>query len=287
MAIYTLGSINIDHVYGVSHLPLPGETIAASSYSTGLGGKGANQSVAAAKASARVLHIGSVGYDGARALSDLQENGVDVTHVAESTTATGHAIITVNPEAENSIVLFSGANQQITDAHVMRALGFANSHDTLMMQNETSAQSAAARLGFEMGLRILYSAAPFDVITLRDILPYASLLMMNEGEAEELRASLGSLPEIDLIVTKGAAGADWYSTKEGPLFMPSFRVTPVDTTGAGDCFAGTIAAALDSGLGREQAMLRATAAAAIQVTRPGAASAMPTAAEVDGFLVNV
>ncbi len=284
MAVYTVGSINIDHVYRVPHLPCPGETLAAEGYAMGLGGKGANQSVAASRAGAKVFHIGAVGPDGAWPLKQLQGYGVDTVHVARLEVPTGHAIINVDPQAENAIVLFSGANQQLGESHAAQALAGARVGDTLMMQNETSAQAGAAQIAAARGMRVMYSAAPFEVGALRAVLPFATLLLMNEGEATELRQALGAMPETDMIITKGAKGAEWISATTEPLFVPSFRVAPVDTTGAGDCFAGTIAAALDAGSGPERAMRRAAAAAAIQVTRPGAAAAMPSRAEVDAFM---
>lgn len=284
MAIYTLGSINIDHIYQVPHLPRPGETIAATEYAQGLGGKGANQSVAAAKAGARVFHIGAIGRDAIWTLKELQTHGVDTSNVAQIKTPTGHAIIQLDPQAENAITLFPGANRQLSDAMAARALASSRPDDTLLMQNETSAQSATVRLAADMGLRILYSPAPFDLSALKEVVNYTSLLLMNEGEAEEMVEAFGALPECEVIITRGAEGAEWHSPTASPLFVPSFPVTAVDTTGAGDCFAGTIAAALDIGLPPDQALRRAAAAAALQVTRHGAAAAMPTRAEVDAFL---
>ncbi len=284
MAVWNLGSINIDHVYRVPHLPLPGETLAALDYSMGLGGKGANQSVAAARAGAHALHIGAVGPEGAWARDLLADYGVDVTHVGIGTVASGHAIINVDPQAENAIVTFGGANRSATGATVAAALANALPTDTLLLQNETSAQVEAAQIARAKGLRTIYSAAPFQVAAVTAILPHTTLLVMNAGEAAELRTAFGQLPAIDVIITRGSHGAEWLSPNTDPLFVPAFRVTPVDTTGAGDCFIGTLAAALDAGLTRLFAMRRASAAAAVQVTRPGAAQAMPTAAEVDAFL---
>ncbi|NUB45362.1 ribokinase [Fertoebacter nigrum] len=284
MTLYNLGSINIDHVYRVPHLPAPGETLEAASYTMGLGGKGANQSVAAARAGARILHIGAVGNEGRWAREAMAGYGVDVTHVAEGAEPTGHAIINVDAGAENSIVLYPGANRSLTEATVATALGTAGPRDTLLLQNETSMQAGAAQLAAARGLRVIYSAAPFDLAAVRAVLPHTSLLVMNEGEAAQLRAGLGALPDVPMIVTKGADGAEWLTPGATTLTMPAFRVTPLDTTGAGDCFIGTLAAALDAGLAPDQAMRRAAAASAIQVTRAGAAQAMPTAAEVDAFL---
>lgn len=284
MAIYNLGSINIDHVYRVPHLPAAGETLSALGYAQGLGGKGANQSVAAARAGACVFHIGAVGPGSDWVLAELAGYGVDLRHVTVGVEPTGHAIINVDPAAENSIVIYPGANRVLSGDMVGAALSGARAGDTLLVQNETSAQVEAAALAAARGMRVIYSAAPFDIAAVRAVLPQVSLLVMNEGEAAQLRAAEGALPPLDCLITKGAQGAEWISAGAEPLFMPAFKVTPVDTTGAGDTFIGTLAAALDLGLPREAAMRRAAAASALQVTRQGAAQAIPTAAEVDAFL---
>ncbi|HSF63178.1 MAG TPA: ribokinase [Paracoccaceae bacterium] len=286
MAIWNLGSINIDHIYRLPHLPAPGETLAALSFTSGLGGKGANQSVAAARAGARVHHIGAVGPDGAWTLDALARYGVGTTHIARVPDATGHAIILLDTAAENAIVLHPGANVTLRPETATAALAHAAPGDTLLLQNETTAQEPAAALAATRGLRTIYSAAPYDTAAVRAVLPHAPLLVMNAGEAAQLRTALGSLPPLTVIITRGAQGADWIAPGADPLHQPAFRVLPVDTTGAGDCFTGTLAAALDAGAPPAQAMRRAAAAAAIQVTRPGAAPAMPTAAEVDAFLAD-
>ncbi|MGP3724954.1 ribokinase [Cereibacter sphaeroides] len=282
--LLNLGSINIDHVYRMPHLPAPGETLEAESYSVGLGGKGANQSVAAARAGARILHVGAVGPEGRWARDWMAAAGVDVTHVAVGEVATGHAIINLDEEAENTIVIFPGANRTLDAAAVTAALAAAGPGDTLLLQNETSAQAEAARLASQRGLKVIYCAAPFEIGAVRAVLPYVSLLVMNEGEAAALKAALGALPEVPMVVTLGARGAEWLVPGEDRLSVPAFPVTAVDTVGAGDCFTGNLAAALDAGLAPADAMRRASAAAALQVTRPGAAEAMPTADEVDAFL---
>lgn len=287
MAIYNLGSINIDLVYQVPHLPKPGETLSALTFSQGLGGKGANQSVAAARAGAMCYHIGAVGPGSDWLLASMAEYGVDTGSITRLTEPTGHAVINVDPEAENSIVIYPGANRMMTAELVTVALGQAVAGDSLLLQNETSAQVEAAALANARGLRVVYSAAPFDLQAVRAVLDHVSLLVMNEGEAAELHAAFGSLPSVDCIITRGAEGAEWISACAEPLFMPSFRVEPVDTTGAGDTFIGTLTAALDLGMDRAEAMRRAAAAAAIQVTRTGAAQAIPTAAEVTAFLTNL
>ena len=284
MTVFNLGSINIDHVYRVPHLPAPGETLSARAYAQGLGGKGANQSVAAARAGAHAVHIGAIGPNSDWVLAELRGYGVDLAGVSVLAEPTGHAIINVDPGAENAIVIYPGANRAVTGAMVDSALAQAKSGDTLLIQNETSAQAEGAAIAAAKGLRVIYSAAPFDIAAVKAALPHTSLLVMNEIEAEQTRAALGALPPLDCIITKGAQGAEWLSAIAEPLFMPAFRVTPVDTTGAGDTFIGTLAAGLDLGLDRATAMRRASAASALQVTRPGAAQAIPRAEEVTAFL---
>ena len=288
MTIYNLGSINLDHFYSLPHLPAPGETIAARGYTTGLGGKGANQSVAAARAGAIVRHMGAVGEDGDWALQRLESYGVDATCITWVNTPTGHAIINIDPSGENSIIIFPGANRAQSEPGIARVLEAAGPDDTLLLQNETSAQAETARLGREAGMRVIYSAAPFDIDAVRAVLPYASLLVMNAIEAEQLRKALGQdladLPVEGVVVTRGGDGAEWISAESETVFAPAFPVKPVDTTGAGDCFIGSLAAALDAGHPPQAAMRFAAAAAALQVTRPGTADAMPTRAEVDAFL---
>ena len=142
--IWNLGSINIDNFYEVPHLPLPGETLAATSYGYGLGGKGANMSVAAARGAAHVSHIGAVGPEGYWTLERLLEYGVDTRHVFQIEVPTGHANIVVDADGENSIVLFQGANFGLSEAIIGGALSEASTGDFLLMQNETNGQKYAA-----------------------------------------------------------------------------------------------------------------------------------------------
>ena len=288
MAVWTLGSINLDHFYSVPHLPAPGETLAATGHMTGLGGKGANQSVAAARAGATVHHIGAVGPDGGWARDRLAGFGVDVAHVATVEAPTAHAIINVDPAGENAIVIFPGANAQQSAERIKAALAGAASGDLMLLQNETSHQPQAARLARAQGLRVVYSAAPFDSGAVQAMLPVTDILVMNAVEATQLQAALGvalaDLQVPDIVITRGAKGAEWHRRGADPVTAPAFRVTPADTTGAGDCFTGSLAAALDAGMDRAAAMRFAAAAAALQVTRPGTAEAMPTRPEVDAFL---
>ena len=284
MTIYNLGSINADHVYRVPHLVSAGETLAATELTRGLGGKGANMSVAAARAAARVVHIGAVGPDGRWASDRMMEYGVDTRHIGHIETPTGHANICVDDNGENSIVLFTGANRAISEDMIGAALSEASPGDSFVTQNETNGQAYAARIAKTLGLRVIYAAAPFDAASVRDVMEHTDLLVLNAVEATQLVAELDTnleeLPIHDIVVTKGGDGATWYSKGAAPQDFPAVEVTPVDTTGAGDTFTGYLIAGLDRGMPMAQAMDQATLAAALMVTRVGTADVIPDLREL-------
>lgn len=289
MAIWNLGSINIDHVYRLDHLPRPGETLAARSYVQGLGGKGANQSIASARAGAITHHIGAMGMGDGWVIERLRNAGVciaDILRMADQ--ATGHAIILLDGQAENAIVIHSGANRAITPAMLETPLSAIKPQDTLLLQNETSGQVQAARAARQAGARVIYSAAPFDIEAVRAILPHVSILAMNAGEADALFAAMpGDLPVPGLLITRGGDGAEYRDLATGAVHrQAAFSVNPVDTTGAGDTFAGYFAASLDRGDPVPAALRLAAGAAALKVTRPGAGDAIPGIEEVIGFIAN-
>lgn len=285
MTIFNLGSINIDHVYRLPAMPRAGETLHATAYAQGLGGKGANQSVAAARAGAQVVHLGAMGQAEDWVLERLARAGVQTGSIARlPDIATGHAIILVDAGGENSIVLHGGANMALP-AELPQQAGFAPG-DLLLMQNETNLQAETAALARKAGARVIYSAAPFQIEALRAVLPHVSILAVNEIEARDTFAAFGEdLPVEALLITRGAEGAEYRDLASGQRWhQPAFRVAAVDTTGAGDCFAGWFAAGLSRGEDPPTALRHAAAAAALQVTRPGAGDAMPDRAEVQVFL---
>ena len=288
MTIFNLGSINADLFYRVPHLPGPGETLAAQSFSRGLGGKGANMSVAAARAAARCVHIGAVGPDGRWAIDRLTEYGVDTRHIATVSEVTGHAVIAVDDTGENNIIILPGANHQITEDHIAAALAEAVSSDLFLTQNETNAQRLAAEMASRRGMRIAYAAAPFEAASVMAILPLIDILFVNAVEAQQLQSETGlgpsELPVRDVIVTLGGEGAQWYNTDTGDRqSFEAVPVTPVDTTGAGDTFTGYVLAGLDRGMPMAQAIRQAMIAGAIMVTRQGTADVIPDLRDVQEF----
>ncbi|NVO55935.1 ribokinase [Rhodobacteraceae bacterium B1Z28] len=284
MAIWNLGSINADMVYALPHLPAPGETLAANGLDRFLGGKGANMSVAVARAGARVNHIGAVGSDGRWARDRLTEYGVDTRYIAEVEVPTGHAIIAVDAQGENLIVLYPGANHALDVRQLGQALASANTGDLLVMQNETNAQVEAARLGHELGLTVCYAAAPFQAQAVQAVLPYLDFLILNEVEAEQLQQETGlsaaDIPVRHVIVTLGSKGARYLQQGCEPVDFAAHKVQAIDTTGAGDTFTGYVLAGMDRGMPMEQAILQANRAAALMVTRHGTADVIPDLREV-------
>lgn len=284
MTVYNLGSINADNVYRVPHLVMAGETLAATELTQGLGGKGANMSVAAARAAARVVHIGAVGPDGRWASDRMMEYGVDIRHIGHVTTPTGHANICVDESGENSIVLFTGANSDISEDMIGAALSEASPGDSFVTQNETNGQAYAAKMAKSLGLRVVYAAAPFDAAAVHAVMAYVDLLVLNAVEAAQLVAELDTnlqdLPINDIVVTKGADGVTWFSKGAEAQDFAAVKVTPVDTTGAGDTFTGFLIAGLDRGMPMAQAIDQATRAAALMVTRVGTADVIPDLREL-------
>ncbi|WP_299413831.1 ribokinase [uncultured Sulfitobacter sp.] len=281
--IWNLGSINIDNFYEVPHLPAAGETLAATSYGFGLGGKGANMSVAAARAAARISHIGAVGADGRWTRDRLLEYGVDTPHIAQIEMPTGHANIVVERGGENSIVLFQGANVHLTEAIIGGALTEASPGDFLLMQNETNGQEYAAATAQSLGLRVAYAAAPFEASAIERLLGRIDLLVLNEVEASQLEAAtgktVGALGVADVIVTLGAQGCKWVSNI-GEKHFDAYPADAVDTTGAGDTFTGYLVAGLDRGMDMVTAIDLALKAGSLMVMRRGTADVIPDLKEI-------
>ncbi|WP_425040083.1 ribokinase [Primorskyibacter sp. S187A] len=284
MTIFNIGSINIDKTYQVPHLPSEGETLAAHDLTLGLGGKGTNMSVAASRAAAHVVHIGAIGPEGRWTVDRMTEYGVDTRHICQVDAETGHAIIAVDTQGENLILLWPGANHCISEAQCIAALAESVPGDVFLTQNETNAQTDAARIARSRGMKVLYAAAPFSAEAVQAILPLTDLLVLNEVEAEQLEHSLGTpLTELglnDVVVTLGADGCKHINAAGDAAHFPAFKTEVRDTTGAGDTFTGYLAAGLDRGQPMAQAIRTAQKAAALMVSRLGTADVIPDLKDV-------
>lgn len=290
LQILNFGSLNIDHVYQVEHLARPGETVASTGYRVFAGGKGANQSAALALAGAKVFHAGQVGPEGGWVVAKLAGLGVEMRFTRVVEVPTGHALIQVEASGQNSIVLFPGANRQVSREHLDQVLEHFAKGDILLLQNEIDQIPNLILQGHKRGLRVCLNPAPCGPEVTGYPLHLVDLLVLNETEAAQLvgegsppeqlvRLSSG-YPESELLLTCGSLGS-WYRTEGQTLHEGAMPVTAVDTTGAGDTFLGYFLASLTVGLPPAERLKRATRAAALCVTRPGAMDSIPTAAEVD------
>jgi ribokinase len=280
--IVVFGSINLDLIFPVTHLPAPGETVLGGDYTIAPGGKGANQALAARRAGSEVTMIGAVGRDGfaGSALALLSRNKVDLSLVATTERPTGCAAIAVDPRGENLIAVACGANLDVVAARVPdRLLG---PETTLVLQREISIGENAILIerARARNTRIVLSLAPAGPLAparIDDI----DIIIANEGEAATLGIDAARGTRQALVVTRGAAGAFAYLPDGGRIAVPALSIAPIDTTGAGDTFAGALAAGLDQGLALDDALRRASAAAALTCLAVGAQSAMPDRTDID------
>jgi ribokinase len=291
--IVVFGSINLDLIFPLPAIPRPGETLAAPGLRIEPGGKGANQAVAAARDGARVVMAGAVGRDAlaAGAMTLLRAAGVDITRVVETDASTGCAGIFVDPQGNNAIGVGSGANLLTRADQVEDALLSPTTTLVLQMEVPPAETAALIKRGRARGARIILNlapAVPLDDAALRAL----DLLVVNETEAAWLGARLGTGADaaalraglgVDVVRTLGGDGVE-AATASGVTRLPARATTPVDTTGAGDCFVGVLAAALDRGATLSAALERASVAAAICCTRAGSQSSVPVARETDAAL---
>lgn len=293
--LYNYGSINIDHVYRVPHLVTPGETLSSSSYQQVLGGKGANQSLAMARAGGRVSHWGRVGEADRWTLDILAAAGVDIGAITVSEQPSGHALIQVDDDGENAIIVHPGANHGFSDDAIDTLIGSARPGDTLLLQNECNGLARVMLAAREAGLEIAFNPAPMSADVIRLPLESCGLLFVNRGEAAALaglpehsppQALIESLakrwPDTRLVLTLGGDGV-CYRDHEQRVRLPAYRVEAVDTTAAGDTFIGYFMAAWQAKSDIETCLRHATAASALCVQRPGAAPSIPLFGEVEAM----
>ncbi len=292
MAILNFGSLNVDRVVRVGHIVREGETVAARSLREFAGGKGANQSVALARAGAAVVHLGKVGPDGRWLIDRLAAEGVDIRSIGVAEGPSGQALIQVDDAGGNAIVVIAGANHEISPAEVDAAIAEGAAGDWLLVQNETSAVGHAIHRARERGLRVAFNPAPADERVAGYPLELVDLLCLNESEAAALTghptpetaiAELAALlPACEIVLTLGPKGL--LRAAEGSLAAhPAVRIEAIDTTAAGDTFLGYYLAALVRGLPPDERLRMATRAAALCVSRAGAIDSIPQWEEVARF----
>jgi len=295
--ILNFGSINVDIVLRVQHIVAPGETISSHVMQVNPGGKGANQSVALARAGATVLHAGMVGKDTAWMIDRLNKEGVNTSHIAISDTVNGgQAMIQVDENGQNSIIVYGGANQAIPEAMIDDALAELAPGDWLVLQNEINLTPQLIRRGKAAGINVCFNPSPITPALLDFPLEDVALFMVNEIEGAQLAALppntpfqeiLAELarrfPNADICMTLGSQGALYFSKTTGVITQRPYAVKAVDTTAAGDTFTGYLLASLAQGLPVEKALDQASRASAIAVSRPGAVDSIPLPDELSNL----
>ncbi len=299
--IVVIGSSNTDMIIKARRIPRPGETILGGEFSMAAGGKGANQAVAAARAGGCVVFIAKVGNDlfGEKAARGFTEDGIDTSCLlVDEAAASGIALICVDDHGENSIAVASGANAKLLPADVMPFSDVIQNSAILLMQLETPLETVvfAASLANRTEVPVILNPAPARELS-AELLKCVSIITPNESEAELLTGiavndedSAGRAAEAlmnrgvgTVLITLGARGV-FLAAREFRLHIPSFKVTAVDTTAAGDVFSGALAVALAEGSSVRDAARFAGAAAALSVTRLGAQPSIPNRHEIEVFL---
>ena len=289
MKLLNFGSCNIDYVYMLDHIVNVGETESTHNLSTFCGGKGLNQSIACARAGAKVYHAGCIGEDGQILSQLLEQNGVDTRYIKRIEGKNGHAIIQVTPSGENSIFIFAGSNAKITREDVDSTLFNFEKGDFILLQNEISNLAYIVKTAKQKGLDIILNPSPINEkiaeLDLNDI----SILILNEIEAKMLSGANdanGALeyfkknyPLLKVVLTLGSYGS-FYQFGGEKIYQNTYKVDVVDSTAAGDTFTGYLVAEIIKGTKIKDALQIASCAAAISVTRHGAAPSIPTYNEV-------
>lgn len=295
MKILNFGSMNIDLVYGVDHHARTGETLTTRAYARHMGGKGLNQSIALARGGAQVYQAGCIGSDGVFLKDYLAQNGVDTRYIRIIDEATGHAVIQVDAQGDNCILLYPGANRCQRTEDIQEILSGFSAGDLMLMQNETNALAETMQAAHEKGMKIALNPSPIDDTLFTLPLHLVDYFILNEIEGEALSGesepekALEELsrryPDAHVVLTLGGKGC-MYAHGEKRLQQNAFKVNAVDTTGAGDTFTGYFLASQLRGEDAEKSLKIASAASALQVTRPGAAQAIPELKEVLRWLEN-
>lgn len=289
MKILNFGSLNIDKVYSVDDFVKPGETISSKDMQIFAGGKGLNQSIAVANAGSKIYHAGMIGNEGIFLKDILADKNVDTSLLKVVDGETGHAIIQVNKDGQNCILLFSGANNKIDEDYVDFVLSEFSTGDIIILQNEISCLKYIIDKAFEKGMRIALNPSPINENLASLDLGKIEWLLLNEIEGavisgEENAADIVSnllkrFSKLKVVLTLGEKGSIY---REGDICLEQevYKTNVVDTTAAGDTFTGYFISCINKGRSVKEALETASMAASISVSRKGAANSIPYENEV-------
>ncbi|MBE5916336.1 MAG: ribokinase [Pseudobutyrivibrio ruminis] len=292
MKVLNFGSLNLDYTYALSHIVREGETIAATDVSLNLGGKGFNQSVALARAGIPLYHAGLVGEEGLDFYDACETYGIKTDYMKTVTGRCGHTIIQVDSEGQNSIILFGGANQKNTKEYVDEVLSNFGTGDIILLQNEINELPYIIDQAFAKGMTIVLNPSPYNEAIEECDLGKVSIFILNETEGQQMTgmttpttivSSLdASFSNAKVVLTLGKGGCIYHHGDE-ELYQAAFDVKAVDTTAAGDTFTGFFIAGIIKKVPMRQVLITASKAAALAVTKNGAAQSIPFMSEVELF----
>ena len=291
MKILNFGSLNVDYIYEVDSFPAPGETVRSLGQGIYGGGKGLNRSVALAKAGMPVFHAGSIGSDGNILLETLRQSGINTDYIYRQEGPSGHTIIEVDSEGQNTILFYGGANTLIPRAHIDAVFKNFTEGDMLVTENEINETGYIIESAQSRGMTVLFNPSPFDPSVLSLPLDKVDCFVINQAEGEKLaetRRWENIIPKLSkkypgahILLTLGENGAK-YCDGSVIYHQNVFPVKRVDATAAGDAFLGYFIYGLMSGKLPQEALRIASKAAAVTVTRKGSAVSIPTINEVMG-----
>lgn len=293
MKIFNLGSLNVDYAYHLPHFVRPGETLSSTELNIFPGGKGLNQSIALSRAGVPVIHGGLIGADGKMLVDTLNAAGADTHCIQQLDISSGHAIIQVDDEGQNCIILYAGANHCFDRSYILSVLENAEENDIILLQNETNALSDIFEIAHDKKMQIAFNPSPYNA-SIKDLPShYVTWWLCNEIEGAgltgrqepfEIIETLSSMyPDSNILLTIGEKGA-LYKYKDALIHQPIYKVKAIDTTAAGDTFTGFFLGSLINGKSPEEALKTAAAASSIAVSRAGASSSIPSIEEVKHFL---
>lgn len=289
MKVLNFGSLNLDYVYQVESILIPGETQASRDRQTFCGGKGLNQSIALAKAEIPVYHAGMIGDGGEILLETCKENGVNTEFIRKITGPCGHTVIQVDKDGQNCILLYGGANRSITREFVDEVLSAFGKDDIILLQNEINELDYIVDRAYEKGMMIILNPSPYDDKLKACDMSKVSMFLVNEIEGYQitgerkperiLAAVKEKYPSAKIVLTLGGDGSV-YQDETGIYHQGIFKVKAVDTTAAGDTFTGYFISSIIDGMSVKEGLEMAAKASAIAVSRPGATVSIPIKQEV-------
>lgn len=291
MRTLVFGSLNIDRTYLVDHFVQAGETLSANKMEVFCGGKGFNQAIALSRAGSNVYFAGAIGTDGDILKDTLILNNIDVQYLQQVSGPSGHAVIQVDPTGQNCIIILAGANGSITQEYIDEVISNFGPGDLLLAQNEISNVDYVLSAAHSKGMIVAFNPSPFNEAVSSSVISCVDYLIINEVEGalisgaeapEEMLLRIRSeYPNISIVLTLGSAGAVFVSNTGERAACGIFPLSVVDTTAAGDTFAGFFLTDIIAGADINTALKKAAIASGIAVSRKGASPSIPFREEVD------